>query len=100
MRLGIMVNTDRHLGQVCGITQAALTKGHRVGIFATDEGVKLLADQRFSALSALAGVTMSFCEHSARSLGGRPAGLPEAIASGSQFENAIMISESDKVIIL
>jgi len=95
-----MVTTDRHLRQIRGITQAALTKGHAVAIFVTDEGVKLLADQQLSALSALPGVTMSFCDHSARRFGGRPAGLPEAIASGSQFENAIMTSESDKVIVL
>ena len=100
MKLGIMVTTDRHLGQIRGITQAALAKGHTVAMFATDEGVKLLGDHRFSSLSALPGVTMSFCEHSTQQHGGRPAGLPEAIASGSQFENAIMTSESDKVIVL
>ena len=100
MQFGIMVATDRHLRQIRGITLAALAKGHAVVLFATDEGVKLLADHRFSSLSALPGVTMSFCEHSAQRHGGRPAGLPEAIASGSQFENAIMTSESDKVIVL
>ena len=100
MKLGIMVTTDRHLRQIRGITQAAIAKGHTVAIFATDEGAKLLADRQFSSLSALPGVTMSFCEHSAQRHGGRPAGLPEAIASGSQFENAIMVSESDKVIVL
>ena len=100
MKLGIMVTTDRHLRQIRGITQAALSKGHTVAIFVTDEGAKLLANHQFSALSALPGVTMSFCEYSAQQFGGRPAGLPEAIASGSQFENAIMTSESDKVIVL
>ena len=100
MKLGIMVTTDRHLRQIRGITQAALAKGHTVMVFVTDEGVKLLANYQFSSLSALPGVTMSFCEHSAQRHGGLPAGLPEAIASGSQFENAVMTSESDKVIVL
>jgi len=100
MKIGIMVTTDRHLRQVRGLTQAAIAKGHTVVIFATDEGTKLLADHQFSALSALPGVRLSFCEHSAQRRGGRPAGLPEAIAPGSQFENAIMVSESDKVIVL
>ena len=100
MKLGIMVTTDRHLDQIRGITQAALAKGHTVAIFATDEGAKLLANHQFSSLSALAGVTMNYCDHSALRYGGRPAGLPEAIAQGSQFENAIMNSESDKVIVL
>jgi len=100
MKLGIMVTTDRHLRQILGITQAALAKGHAVTMFATDEGVRLLADARFSSLSELPGVTMSFCEQSAQCHGGRPAGLPAAIVSGSQFENAIMTSESDKLLVL
>ncbi len=100
MKLGIMVTTDRHLAQIRGITQAALTHGHTVAIFATDEGAKLLADHQFSSLSALAGVRMSYCDHSAACYGGRPAALPEAVAQAGQFENAIMVSESDKILIL
>jgi predicted peroxiredoxin len=100
MRLGILVTTDRHLKQIRGLTQAAVGMGHAVAIFATDAGTKLLADRQFSALGALPGVTISYCEHSAQRHGGRPADLPEAIASGSQYENAIMVSESDKVIVL
>jgi predicted peroxiredoxin len=100
MKIGIMVTTDRHLRQVRGITQSAIAKGHAVVIFATGEGVKLLADRQFPSLSALPGVRMSFCEHSAQRHGGPPAGLPEAMVPGSQFENAIMVSESDRVIVL
>jgi hypothetical protein len=43
---------------------------------------------------------MRYCDRSAQRLGGRPAGLPEAVVQGSQFENASMVSESDKVIVL
>ena len=100
MKLGIMVTTDRHLGQIRGITQAALAKGHSVAIFATDAGARLLANRQFSALSALPGVTMAYCDHSALRHGGRPAGLPAAVVSGSQFENAVMTTESDKVLVL
>jgi len=100
MRLGILVTTDRYLVQIRGITQAALAKGHAVAIFATDDGTKLLTNHQFSSLSSLPGVSMSFCDLSAQRHGGRPADLPEAIASGSQFENAVMASVSDKVIVL
>jgi hypothetical protein len=100
MRLGIMVSTDRHLEQIRGITRAASDKGHAVTIFATDEGVRLLADPGFSSLSSLRGVEMSYCDLSAERHGGRPAGLPGIIKPGSQFENAIMASESDKVLVL
>jgi hypothetical protein len=100
MKLGIMVTTDRHLDQIRGITRAALAKGHSVAIFATDEGTKLLANPLFYSLSDLPGVAMSFCDHSAQRYGDRPAGLPEVVASGSQLDNAIMNSESDKVLVL
>ena len=43
-------------------------------IFATDDGVRLLADHQFTSLSALPGVTMSYCDYSAQFPGGRPAG--------------------------
>ncbi len=100
VKFGILVTTDRNLDQIRGITGAALRKGHTVAIFATDEGTKLLGDEQFSSLSALPGVKMNYCDHSALRYGGRPAALPEAIASGSQLENVIMAAESDKVIVL
>lgn len=100
MRLGIMVTTERNLEQVIGIAEAAAARGHAVAIFATDTGVRLLAERRFSALSGLPGVTMSYCDQSAQTHGGRPAGLPETVVQGSQFENAVMHAESDKVIVL
>jgi len=100
VKLGIMVTTDRHLEQVCGLTRAAIAGGHTVSIFATDEGTRLLADGRFAALGALAGVTMSYCDHNAQRYGARPPGLPEAVVQGSQLENAIMCSTSDKVLML
>jgi len=95
-----MVASDQHLVHIRGITREALRQGHTVAIFATDEGTRLLADSAFFSLSELPGVSISYCEHSARHHGGRPGGLPGAIVAGSQFENALMTAESDKVIVL
>ncbi len=100
MKLGILVTTDRHLDQIRGITEAALAKGHTVVIFATDAGTKLLADPRFSSLSCLSGVTMSYCDYSLQREGSQPVGVPKSIVPGSQYESAIMASESDKLIVL
>lgn len=100
MRLGIMVTTDACLEQVVGLARAAAERGHAVAIFATDAGVNLLGDGRFVALSGIAGVSMSYCGQSAEARGGAPEGLPAAIVQGSQFENAVMTAESDKVIVL
>ena len=44
MKLGILVNTDKHLAAVTGITRAAIDKGHEVTIFAMDDGTRLLEE--------------------------------------------------------
>jgi predicted peroxiredoxin len=100
MKLGIMVTTDRRLDQVLGLAEAALRKGHAVSIFATDEGVRLLLEPQFAALAALPGASLSFCDFSARQLGVRPEGLPGGVKRGSQYENAVMAAEADKLIAL
>jgi predicted peroxiredoxin len=100
MKLGLFVNTNGHLGAVDGITRAALAKGHTVSIFAMDDGTRLLSDPAFTALSQLAGVTMAFCDHSAQHLGTKPEGLPKSISAGSQYDNAVMNHEVDRVIVL
>ena len=100
MKLGIFVNTNGHLAAVTGITTAALAQGHTVSIFVMDEGTRLLSEPSFTALSGQAGVTMAFCDHSAQHLGTKPASLPSTVSCGSQFENATMIHEVDRVIVL
>lgn len=100
MKLGLFVNTNGHLAAVAGITHAALSKGHSVSIFAMDDGTRLLADPAFTGLSQLPGVTMAFCDHSAQHLGTKPDGLPKEISVGSQYDNATMNHEMDRVIVL
>lgn len=100
MKLGILVNTNRHLEHVVGITEAAQAKGHDVIIFAMDEGTRLLHDPAYAALADLDGVTMSFCQHSADHLNLETDQVAEKIASGSQYQNAVMNHESDRVVIL
>lgn len=96
----MFVNTDRHAAAVVGIANAALAQGHTVSIFVMDDGTRLLSDPAFTGLSGLAGVTMAFCDHSAQHLGTKPASLPATVAAGSQFENATMNHEADRVIVL
>lgn len=98
MKLGILVNTDRNLKHILGITEAALRKGHEVSIFVMDDGVRLLGDERFTALCKR--VSMSFCDHSTHMLNVSKEGIPEDIICGSQYNNAVMAHDSDKVIVL
>jgi len=100
MKLGILVNTDRHLAKIAGLTHAALAKGHEVAIFAMDEGTRLLADPGYTGLSRLPGVTLSVCQHSAEAIGVSVAGLPPEIRCGSQLQNAMMQHAADRVVVL
>jgi predicted peroxiredoxin len=100
MKLGILVNTDRHPGHVIGLTKAALSRGHEVIIFTMDEGAKLLAAPRFRELCKTPGVTMSFCDLSAKQLDTGPEEVPEELMAGSQYHNAVMNHVADRVIVL
>jgi len=100
MKLGIFVNTDRHLADVVGLVKAALAKGHEVILFNMDDGTKLLHTPEFAELCKTKGVTMSFCDHSAKHLGVTSEGLAKEIVCGSQYNNAVMHHEADRVIVL
>lgn len=100
MKLGILVNTDRHLDDIVGLTTAAVAKGHEVILFSMDTGTRLLERGAYTDLCRLPGVSMSVCEHSAKALAVRTAGLPGAIVCGSQYQNAVMSQSADRVIVL
>lgn len=99
-QLGILANSDRHLGHVIGLTRAALAAGREVAIFVMDEGSRLLRDPAFAALSELHGVNVSVCEHSAKAFGVHPEGIPGRVRFGSQLNNASMVGSSDRVVVL
>ncbi len=99
MKLGILVNTSRHLEAVLGITRAALRRGHEM-IFTMDEGVRLFAEPRYRELCKLQGVKMSFCDHNAVRLGLDKGPIPAEVVCGSQYDNALMNHECDKVLVL
>jgi len=100
MKLGILVNTDRHPEHVLGIAEAAADKNHEVTVFAMDDGVLLLCTPAIEKLAGLADVTLSVCRHSAERLGIATDRFPETVKSGSQFENALMVHDTDRVIVL
>lgn len=100
MKLGILANTNRHLGHIVGITKAASKKGHEVSIFAMDEGTEIVTDKDFCGLCKNDNVVISICRHSAERRGVDTSNLSKEIVCGSQFNNAVMNNEADKVIVL
>ncbi|MEW6118128.1 MAG: DsrE family protein [Nitrospirota bacterium] len=100
MKLGILINTDRHAADAVGIARAALARGHEVIIFAMDSGTRLLGDPAVVGLCRLKGVSMSFCDYNARGLDIAREGIPPEIVCGSQYNNAVMVHDADRVIVL
>ena len=100
MKLGLLVTTDDHPDALLGITAAATAGGHEVSIFVMDAGTLLLVRPEVGELSTRQRIVMSFCEHSAQGLGVPFDTLPAAIVRGSQYDNATMLQEADKVIVL
>lgn len=100
MNLGILVNTDRHLDHVMGLVKAAVSKGHGVVLFNMDGGTKLLGTPQFKELCGTKGVTVGFCDHSAKHLNVATEGLPSDMVCGSQYNNAVMMHDADRVIVL
>jgi predicted peroxiredoxin len=98
MKLGILVTTDKHLDDIVGLTEAAVSKGHEVIIFNMDEGVRLLEKSAFTDLAAKGGVSMSFCDHSTGTENVSKDGVPENVVCGSQFNNANMHHDADKML--
>lgn len=100
MKLGILITTDRHLDHIVSISHAATSKGHELALFAMNEGTRLLGSYEFTELCKLDNTMMSLCNHSAAEFGVDTTGISKEIIIGSQFNNAMMNSRSDKVIVL
>ncbi len=100
MKLGMLINTAKHVDDIVGICRAALARNHQVSIFAMDEGARLLENAAFVSLAELQGVSMSVCDHSAKMIGANPEGLSPKIVRASQLNNAMMNHSADRVIVL
>ncbi len=100
MKLGILVNTDRHAEDLVGITKAAIAKGHKVVLFFMDDGVHLLKNASVNELAGNADVAISYCDYTIQREGLSTDGIHENIDCGSQYDNAVMNNEADRVIVL
>jgi sulfur relay (sulfurtransferase) complex TusBCD TusD component (DsrE family) len=99
MTLGILVTTDKYKDDIVGIAEAAVERGHRIIIFFMDEGCRLITDKKIVSLKDRYGVSMSLCDYNRKKMGILDKDIPEGIICGSQYDNAVMNRESDKVIV-
>ena len=100
MKLGLLVTSDEHLDHIIGLVNAAVNKALKVTLFCMDRGTLLLDDSRIKQLCKLDGVEINLCRHSAEGLGVNTESIPKDMVCGSQFNNAMMNHEADKVIVL
>lgn len=100
MKLGILVNTDRHADHLAGIVRAAIARGHEVIIFVMDEGVRLLEQETVRQFCSLPGVSMNFCDLNAQQCKVDKEKVPAAVNCGSQYNNAVMFHDADRIIVL
>ena len=83
-----------------GLTKAALEKGHEVMVFFMDAGVRLLTNASITSLCENADVNMSFCDYTTEKNGISKEGICNKLICGSQYDNATMNHEADRVIVL
>ncbi len=92
-KLGILLNSDKYRDDVVGIIKAAKAAGHDVSVFMMDDGT-LLASDVSSECSGEA--SFAYCDHSAEPRGVKDV---EGATAGSQYQNAVMMHDSDKVVV-
>ncbi len=100
MILGLLVTRDGFKDDIIGLTKAAVTKGLQVIIFMMDDGIRHTQDKDVVALKDLEGVTVSICDHSAKLRNVEEDMVPEGITCGSQYQNAVMNQDAEKVIVI
>lgn len=98
MTLGILITKTSNLKHAAGIAHAASAKGHNVNMFLMDGAVRLLMDEDLAKLSAMQGISVYYCALNANQLCIDKPGIPSTVKSGSQYNNAKMFHDSDKVI--
>jgi len=99
MTLGMLITTDKHRDDILGIAETAVSRGHDVIIFFMDEGCRLITDEKIKSLKERGNVVMSLCDYNRKKIEIADKEIPEGITCGSQYDNALMNKESDKVIV-
>jgi predicted peroxiredoxin len=94
-KLGILITTDKYKKDAIGIARAAKKSGRDVTVFLMDDGVFLLNESDLADLLN-EGIEIHCCDHSRERKG---VDKKIDITYGSQYQNAVMMHESDKVLV-
>jgi predicted peroxiredoxin len=100
MKIGLLVTRDGYKDDIIGLVKSALKKGHQVIFFMMDDGARHTQDKDVMALKDLKGVETSLCDHSAKLRNITEEMIPKGCTAGSQYQNAVLNQDSDRVIII
>ncbi|NIT76801.1 MAG: hypothetical protein GWO44_07765 [Thermoplasmata archaeon] len=103
MRLGVVVTSEGYKESAGRLLRAAIGRGWEWQCFLTDRGVLLLGDPDFVELTGRGRGSLSLCELSLERYGGDaldPESLPDRVVVGGQMQDAQLVRESDRVIVL
>jgi hypothetical protein len=98
MQLGIVATHPEAEPHLVGLASAASARGWVCRCFLTDRGVLLLNSPRVLDLARAGQVRVDVCEHSWEQYGA--GGPPAGVAMGSQYQNAELAHQCDRVIVL
>jgi len=98
MRLGIVASHESAAAHLAGLAAAAAARGWQCRVFLTDSAVKLAASTSLQGLAKSGAVRVDVCEHSWQHYAGEV--KPEGATLGSQFQNAELVRECDRVVVL
>lgn len=103
MRFGLVVTDERHGAAALALLEAAQGRGWSCRCFLNDRGVLLLADPGFTNSPAFAAAQVAVCELSVErheDKGLRPADIDSHVVIGGQYQDAELVKNSDRVLVL
>lgn len=101
MHIGVVVTDDKYINDAISLLRTASSKGFETECFLTDRGVLLLNFDNFTGLVDKIDCKVSVCEHSIDRLGETKniEKFKDKMVIGGQYQDAELVSRSDKVIV-
>ncbi len=103
MRFGLVVTNERNADTARELLEAAQERGWECRCFLTDRGALLLNDQAFMASPAFAKTNIAVCELSVERYedhGLHARGIDAHVVIGGQYQDAELVRNSDRVLVL
>jgi predicted peroxiredoxin len=99
MNIGILITSTPHANKIIEIAKEAVKRGYQVTIFMTDDGIYLIENKEIANLKNLENVEMSLCNYSADGRHLDEKDIPEGVGNATQYQNSLMHSECDKILV-